>query len=211
MKKLSEEKLCKMENYIVDYIRENGGISPSFGEIMQYMEMNNSVGYRYLLALRDRGVIEYEGRDTLRIKNQDLYKAHTLPVPIYGSIACGEPFDSRQEPSGYLPIAEEWIDGECFLLHTMGDSMVDIGIEEGDLVLVKRTSEARDGQVIAVLTEDGTTLKRFKKDKNGIPYLLAENSDYPPERRELRPENIIVQGIALKIIKDVRHESFRGV
>ena len=59
MKKLSEEKLCKMENYIVDYIRENGGISPSFGEIMQYMEMNNSVGYRYLLALRDRGVIEY--------------------------------------------------------------------------------------------------------------------------------------------------------
>ena len=163
------------------------------------------------MALRDRGVIEYEGRDTLRIKNQDLYKAHTLPVPIYGSIACGEPFDSRQEPSGYLPIAEEWIDGECFLLHTMGDSMVDIGIEEGDLVLVKRTSEARDGQVIAVLTEDGTTLKRFKKDKNGIPYLLAENSDYPPERRELRPENIIVQGIALKIIKDVRHESFRGV
>ena len=82
--------------------------------------------------------------------------------------------------------------------------MIDIGIDDGDLVLIKRAQEAYDGQVVAVLTDEGTTLKRFMKRENGRPWLLAENKSYPKEKRELKPSKIEIQGIALKVIKDIK-------
>lgn len=56
---------------------------------------------------------------------------------------------------------QEWVDGECFLLEAYGDSMVDIGIDEGDLILVKKTETAGTGDVVVALTERGNTLKRL--------------------------------------------------
>ena len=56
----------------------------------------------------------------------------------------------------------------------------------------------------AVLTDEGTTLKRFMKRENGRPWLLAENKSYPKEKRELKPSKIEIQGIALKVIKDIK-------
>ena len=61
MKKMNEEKLAKMAEYIKDYI-EKYGDSPKFSQILEYMDMSNSVGYRYLMTLRDRGIIVYSGK-----------------------------------------------------------------------------------------------------------------------------------------------------
>ena len=82
--------------------------------------------------------------------------------------------------------------------------MIDIGIDEGDLVLIKCAKEAYDKQVVAVLTETGTTLKRFMKPEKGRPWLMAENKTYTKELRELKPSKIEIQGIALKVIKDIK-------
>lgn len=201
---MSEAKLQLM----ADFIRESvikSGIPPSFSEILQYMGMSNSVGYRYLLTLRDRGIIEYNGRGTLAISGNDTYSAKFHQIPVVGIVTCGNPEDNREEILGYLAIPEDWIDGECFFLQTSGDSMIDVGIEPGDLVLVKRVSSARDGQIVAVLTESGTTLKRYKTDNAGKPWLLAENRNYPSQLRELHPAEITIQGLATKIIKDIRN------
>ena len=84
-----------------------------------------------------------------------------------------------------------------------GDSMVDIGVNEGDLVLVKKTVTALDGQVVVALTENGNTLKRLSYE-NGKPILLAENSAYSEKERIIRPKRLEIQGIALKIIKDIK-------
>ena len=70
MKRISEEKLERMADFIKSYIAENNGRSPKFREILEYMDMTNSVGYRYLMILRDRGIVEYSGKDTLSIKGQ---------------------------------------------------------------------------------------------------------------------------------------------
>ena len=71
-------------------------------------------------------------------------------------------------------------------------------------MLINRATEARDGQVVAVLTDEGTTLKRLMRKENGRLWLLAENKSYPKERRELKPSKIEIQGIALKVIKDIK-------
>lgn len=204
MKRMNEEKLNQMAEFIHRYVRENNGKSPKFREILEYMDMSNSVGYRYLTTLRDRGIIKYSGKDTLAVKGQDAMRAAFRRVAIVGEITCGSPEDNRQEIEGYVAIPEEWLDGECYLLRTSGDSMIDIGIDGGDLVLIKRAREAYDGQVVAVLTDEGTTLKRFMKRGNGRPWLLAENKTYPKDRRELKPSRIEIQGIALKVIKDIK-------
>ena len=75
MKRMNEEKLNKMAEFIHRYVRENNGESPKFKDILECMEMSNSVGYRYLTTLRDRGIITYSGKDTLAIKGQESMKA----------------------------------------------------------------------------------------------------------------------------------------
>lgn len=82
-------------------------------------------------------------------------------IPVVGMIVCGTPDEQEEHISRYLAIPEEWLDGECFLLEAYGDSMADIGVHAGDLVLVKKTNVANDGQVIVALTEEGNTLKRL--------------------------------------------------
>ena len=81
--------------------------------------------------------------------------------------------------------------------------MVDIGVEEGELVLVKKTETANSGDVIVALIENETTLKRlFWED--GRPRLHAENKTYTKHRMDICPSKLEIQGIALKVIKDIR-------
>ena len=204
MKKLNESYIQKMATFIEQEFCANNGISPSFNEIMQYMEMSNSVCYRYLLALRDRGIINYSGRGTLSIKSISSKVVKFQRTPIMGVVSCGPPEDNREQILGYLAIPEEWIDGDCFLLQASGDSMIDIGISPGDLVLIKKATRAYDGQVVAVLTETGTTVKRYRVRADGVPWLFAENHNYPEHMKNLYPSEIIIQGLALKVIKDVK-------
>ena len=89
------------------------------------------------------------------------------------------------------------------VLEAYGDSMVDIGVDEGDLILVKKATTASDGDVIVALTEDGNTLKRLFWE-NGRPRLHAENKTYSKEKRDIYPGELVIQGIALKVIKDIR-------
>lgn len=124
-------------------------------------------------------------------------------VPILGSVVCGSPDEQEEHIRGYLAIPEDWIDGECFLLEVYGDSMVDIGIDEGDLVLVKKAETTNSGEVVVALIENETTLKRlFWED--GRPRLHAENKTYTKHRMDIYPSKLEIQGIALKVIKNIK-------
>lgn len=205
MRVIDTEKLNRLETFIHDYAFHHNGDMPKLSEIMEYMEMSKATAYRYLVRLSEDGKIEYSGKGTLELKEKknSTRKYRSVRVPIYGSIICGSPEDEEQYNEGYLAVPEEWVDGECFLLRARGDSMIDIGVNEGDLVLVKRAEDAADGQVVVALTEEGSTLKRLRHE-NGKPILLAENRGYQENQRVIRPKQLEVQGIALKIIKDIR-------
>ncbi len=203
MKVLNEEKLAQMAEYIKTYMHEHNGEPPKFADILEYMGMTKSVGYRYLTRLKERGIIEYNGKGTLGMNGIYTQRSHARRVPILGNIICGSPEEEEEYAEGYLAIPEEWIQGECFLLRAYGDSMVDVGIEQGDLVLVQKTTVANAGQIVVALTDKGNTLKRLDYE-NGKPILIAENSSYAEKDRVIRPRELTIQGVALKLIKDFK-------
>lgn len=203
MRAMSEEKLQKLAEFIKQYARDNNGASPGLSDIMDYMGMVKSTAYRHILELERRGVVSYSGKKTLESEQQRKMKCGFRRIPFVGMIVCGTPDEQEEHIKGYLAIPEEWIDGECFILEAYGDSMADIGIEEGDLILVKKTETADSGDVVAALTENGNTLKRLFWE-NGRPRLHAENKSYDEKKADIYPNELTIQGIALKIIKDIR-------
>lgn len=202
MRTMSQEKIEGLSVFIHQYVRDNNGASPSLSEIMEHMDMSKSTAYRYILELEKRGLIFYSGKQTLETELQRKMRSGFKRIPIIGQIVCGSPDEQEEYISEYVALPEEWIEGECFLLRAYGDSMIDIGIEKDDLVLIKKVETAKDGEVIVALTENGNTLKRlFWED--GCPRLHAENKRYKPENRDIYPKTLIIQGIALKVIKDI--------
>ena len=203
MKSLSEKMLKDTEEYIKSYVESNNGKSPSLIQIADCLGVAKSVAYRYVKALDERGIVHYSGKRTLSVDGEKYKRSNIVRLPILGSVICGSPAEQEQYIEGYVAIPEEWVDGECFLLRAYGDSMTDIGIDKGDLVLVKKTETANDGDVVVALTEDGNTLKRLFWE-NGKPRLHAENKTYTRRMLNFYPRELTIQGIALKVIKDIR-------
>ncbi len=202
MKVLNEEKLSQMAEYIKTYMHEHNGEPPKFADILEYMGMTKSVGYRYLTRLKERGIIEYNGKGTLGMNGIYTQRSHARRVPILGQVICGSPEEEEEYAEGYLAIPEEWIQGECFLLRAYGDSMIDIGIERNDLILVQKNENPVEGQVIVARIDTETTLKRLGYE-NGRPILIAENSSYSEEERIIRPKKFEAIGVAIKLIKNI--------
>ena len=203
MRIMSEEKLQKLAEFIKQYARDHNGDSPGLSDIMEYMEMVKSTAYRHILELEKRGVISYTGKKTLESDQQRKMRCGFCRIPRVGKIICGTPDEQEEFITGYIAIPEEWIDGECFILEAYGDSMVDIGIDDGDLILVKKAQTANSGEVVVALTEEGNTLKRLFWD-NGRPRLHAENKSYDKNKMDIYPKELTIQGIALKVIKDIK-------
>ena len=155
MRTMNQEKIERLAGFINQYARDNNGSSPSLSEIMEYMDMSKATAYRYILELEKRGLVSYSGKKTLETELQRKMKCGFKRIPLVGQIVCGSPDEQEEYVSGYLAVPEEWVYGECFLLKAYGDSMIDIGIEKGDLILVKKTDIAEDGDVVVALTEEG--------------------------------------------------------
>lgn len=201
MRTMNQEKIERLSVFIDQYARDNNGSSPSLSEIMEYMDMSKSTAYRYILELEKQGLVSYCGKKTLETALQRKMKCSFKSIPIVGEIVCGSPDEQEEYVSGYLAIPEEWIDGECFLLRAYGNSMIDIGIDKDDLILAKKTDTAQNGDVIVALTENGNTLKRLFWE-NGRPRLHAENKKY--KTSDIYPKTLTIQGIALKVIKNIK-------
>lgn len=204
MRVIKEDNLKRVADYIIQFVGNNNGESPSLNDIIFHTGIAKTTAYRYIKELNKRGIVSYSGKNTLTIKGQEKYKVLYSKLAILGTIPCGMPEDYKEDIQGYVAIPNEWVDGKCYLLRVAGDSMIDIGIRAGDLVLIKMETNAYDKQVVAVLTENGTTLKRYMVGKDGRPWLLAENATYPEERRKIFPHEIKVLGVALKVIRDIK-------
>ena len=176
MRTLNTTTLDNMESYIIDYQKRKGK-SPSFREVMKALNMSSlNLVRTYILALENSGRIE-----RTRLGNIDmlpkLRPSGVAITPIVGSIACGKPVDAVEqiEESVTLPRAI-FGGGDLFILHTHGDSMIDIGIKHGDLVVIRKQNTAENGDIIVAMMNGETTLKRFYK-RNGKVVLHPENKE----------------------------------
>lgn len=183
------EPLSKMErrilDYLIDYLRRNT-YQPSIREIGRRFGIKSTKTVsEYLQALADKGYIEREASRSrgVRIVGLELQNARTVAVPFYGKIAAGSPALLRDRADEEFMIDPKLAggSGQAFFLEVRGASMEEMGILDGDLVLVEPASEdeVRDGEVIAARLGDEATVKRYF-ERDGQVVLEAANSDFAP-------------------------------
>ena len=172
-----KDKEIEVFNYIKS--RLSDGISPSVREIMEAMGFRStSTAHRYIEALVHEGLIEKTGNlnRTLRLPN-----CGTASVPIMGTVTAGQPITAVEDITGYIGFEAPGVDPqELFALKIRGESMIDAGILDGDIVIVKRMNYAENGDiVVAFIDREEATVKRFFKEK-GHYRLQPENTTMEP-------------------------------
>ena len=191
-------------NFVNQYF-DDSGRSPSTREIEYGTGISRPTVQRYLRELCERGEIEYDGHRGIVTDYMRGATEGTSRVLMGNSIPCGtltEVCDAELEiirmPTALIG------NGEFFLLRARGNSMINAGIDDGDLVLIKRCERVREGRIAEFLYENSeTTLKRFKQDKNAI-YLIPENDTMAPIIvRGNDRERLIIQGEAIMVMKDL--------
>ena len=193
---------------IVEFVNryyDDVGRSPSTREIESGTGISRPTVQRYLRELCERGEIDYDGHRGIITDYMRSASDGTSRVMMGNSIPCGSlsevcdvELESIRMPTALIG------SGEFFLLRARGNSMINAGIDDGDLVLIKRCERVREGRRAAFLYDGAeTTLKRFKQDKNSI-YLIPENDEMEPivisgsDR-----ERLIIQGEAVMVMKDL--------
>jgi len=193
-----EKLILEIKEYAEDYLCMHQ-LSPSLSMIADHFGVNKSTIYRYLVEMDKRGLIHYDGK---KIESDDLNKHDykSIYTPLLGSISCGDPLGQKEniETMLNLPCAifgEE----EMYILKANGDSMIGKGIDDGDLLVIRRNNNAKIGDVVVALTEmNENTLKTLKYDRERKCYYLhPENSKY----EDIYPSTLQIQGVLSHIIK----------
>ena len=174
--------------------------SPSITEIANALSIARSTAHSYLVEMNEKGMLSYNGKD-IRTELIEKIKPNVTRAAILGSISCGVPNFAEENIEEYVSLPESMFGkGEFFILKAKGESMIEVGIEEGDLVVIKAQNYAEEGQIVVALVEDEATLKRFYKDKKTNRVRLhPENS----KMEDIIVDNCIIQGVAVKVIKDL--------
>jgi repressor LexA len=173
----------RVVSYIVTYRSENG-FPPTVREIaaaLGYRSPNNV--RQHLRLIEQKGFIRLlpgkaRGIEVNAAFAAEEYGEEDAGVPLIGSVAAGKPITAIENIDGYVTLDRSIFKGEgLFALRIKGDSMSGMGILNGDIVVVRRKSEARSGEVVVVIVDGDATLKRFIKE-NGYIKLRAENPAY---------------------------------
>lgn len=198
--KKNPEYLKMLEEFIDEYIEKNH-TAPTISEITDGVELPRSTVGRYIAYMREQGVIDYEGHRSITTRQVQKTNSESVKVPVLGSVSCGVPKLAIENIEEYirLPVAL-FGRGDFFILRANGDSMIEAGIEDGDLVLIRVQNYADPGQIVVALMDDEATLKRFypEPEKQRIR-LHPENSAL----KDIYVKECIIQGIAVKVLKDL--------
>ncbi len=200
MRSKNPEYFRLIEDYINEY-RDAKGTVPSNAEISSGTGLSSATVSRYLMKMKEDGQIRYDGHRTIQTRKMQKARDTSLMVPVLGQVACGLPKFAEENIEEYIPLPKAYVgQGDFYLLRAKGDSMAEIGIDDGDLVLVRHVSVAEPGQVVVALMGDEATLKRFypEPERNRIR-LHPENR----EMADIYVDNCEIQGVAIKVIKDI--------
>lgn len=151
------------------------GYAPSVREICAAVGLKSTASVHYHLnELKRLGLIEADENKSRAITVPDAGSRGR--IPILGVVTAGLPILAVENVEGYLPWSGE---DDCFALRVRGESMIDAGILDGDKVIVRRQPTAQNGDIVVALLEDEATVKRFRRDADGV-WLLPENPAFSP-------------------------------
>ena len=188
-------------NYILNAIK-NEGYSPSVRDICNALNMKStSTVHTYLERLERKGMIQKEsGKSrTLRIENEGIHSSSTVRVPILGKVAAGMPILAVENYEGYIDFprpSSNVTSNDMFALRIQGDSMIEAGILDGDLIIVEKRTTAEDGEIIVALVDDEATVKTF--------YREADCFRLQPENRAMEPIYVRELLVLGKVVASMR-------
>lgn len=181
-------KISKKQEEILAYIKSeilNRGFPPAVRDICEAVNLKSTSSvHSHLETLEKNGYIRRDPSKPRAIEilddNFNLTRRELVNVPIVGRVAAGEPILAVENVENYFPIPAEFMPNEqTFMLNVKGDSMINVGIFDGDQVLVKVQSTAVNGDIVVALIEDSATVKTFYKEKGHIR-LQPENDSMDP-------------------------------
>ena len=178
IRKRDPEVMRQISSFVEEYFFEYHQ-SPSMQKIATAIGISKSTAYYYVNEMAEKGMLDYDGKniETRSMQKSD-YKMNRAPV--LGGIACGSPELTEEDFEEFiaLPVAL-FGEGDFFVLRTHGDSMIEVGIEDGDKVVVRPQQTADNGQIVVARIGDEATVKRLSR-KNGQVWLLPENPAFDP-------------------------------
>lgn len=204
------EKLTNKQEKILTTIKKfiaDNGYSPSIRELCTLCNLSSTATmFVHLKNLTSKGYINQTGSKSrtieLNVPNEyDKKSDNVINVPLLGKVAAGNPIEAIERPNEFFSIPKELIPlkTEVFTLEVNGDSMINIGIYDGDIVIVKRSNTANNGEIVVAMTDENeVTLKRFFKESNHIR--LQPENDY------LEPiilNNVTILGKAIGLYRKI--------
>ena len=196
------QALTPRQAQVLDLIKQHiadTGYPPTRADIAQELGFRSpNAAEEHLKALARKGAIEMIPGTSRGIRLPE-----DSGLPIVGRVAAGSPILAEEHIEDRIEVAPGFFHPRAdFLLRVRGDSMVDAGILDGDLIAVHKTPEASNGQIVVARVEDEVTVKRFQRGRSRSKVtLLPENADYTPIEVDLREQAFAVEGLYVGLMR----------
>ena len=190
----------KILAFIKQEVREKG-YPPSVREICEAVSLKStSTVHGHLQRLEKKGLLHRDEMTPRAIEVLGEEEPETPPVvtvPLLGEVAAGVPIPAEQEYLDMLPLPESFVgSGEHFILNVRGSSMIDIGILDGDMVVVRRQETADNGEIVVAMIDGEATVKRFYRENGGFR-LQPENAAMEP----ILTDHVIILGKVTALLR----------
>ncbi len=181
-------KISAKQQEILDFLKNtilSTGYPPTVREICEAVHLKSTSSvFQHLEKLEKNGYIKRDESKPRAIEiiddNFNMLRRETVSVPMVGRVAAGQPLLAVQNVESYFPIPAEYMpNAQSFMLRVKGDSMINIGIFDGDTIIVQQQKTARNGDIVVALVEDSATVKTFYKEDGHIR-LQPENDNMEP-------------------------------
>lgn len=185
---MAKGKMSPKQKEILEYIKSQimeRGFPPAVRDICEAVHLKSTSSvHSHLETLEKNGYIKRDPTKPRAIEILDdsfnFLRREMVNVPVIGQVAAGEPILAQQNIEDYFPIPVEYMPNkQTFMLSVKGESMINAGILDGDMVLVEQRDTADNGEMVVALIEDGATVKTFYKEE-GIVRLQPENDTMDP-------------------------------
>lgn len=200
------KKQVEILNFLKTY-REKKGYAPSLEEIKKKFKMASvSTAHYYISKLQNAGFLNKERNQPRGVSTVEAKQ--TVEIPILGAITAGQPIEAIEIPDETITITRDEIgqQGKHYALRVQGNSMIDEGIFDGDIVVIRKQEVAENGQtVVAVIDDNETTLKKLYREKGRFRLQPANPTLFPIYRDEVE-----VRGVVVKIIRNLESQLDQG-
>ena len=202
MRTKNQGTIDKILKFVNKYYQENR-VAPTISAVAAGVGEARSTTHRYLQELSDRDLLDY-GRGIQSASESAKLKTAYVSAPLVGSIYCGSPEEAEENIEEYVSLPVSLFGkGDYYILRAKGDSMVDAGIEEGDLLVIERNCPASKGDIVVALdSEQQNTLKRYVGfDNDEKSFILAYENEARYPGAVIKLKSFEIQGVARHVIK----------